>query len=97
MLMRLICALLTVLTVVSVVPMLTLSAAAAELVDELPKNEDGSYERYDDFEREYCFSQACVKNLLEKNGFEIISVESDVSGAPVTEKSERLYYTVRKK
>jgi len=61
------------------------------------ENEDGSYERYDDFEREYCFTQECVKRLLEKNGFEIISVESGIDGAPVTEKSERLYYTVIKK
>ena len=61
------------------------------------EKEDGTYERYDDFEREYCFSQECVKKLLEKNGFEIISVESDLGGSPVTSESERIYYTVRKK
>ena len=44
MLMRLICALLTVLTVVSVVPALTLYVAAEELVDDLPKNQDGTYD-----------------------------------------------------
>lgn len=61
------------------------------------ENEDGSYERYDDFEREYCFTRECVKKLLEKHGFEIISVESGIDGAPVTPASERLYYTVIKK
>lgn len=61
------------------------------------ENDDGSYERYDDFEREYCFSQQCVKALLEKNGFEIISVESDTRGGALTDTSERLYYTVIKK
>ncbi len=61
------------------------------------ENEDGSYERYDDYEREYCFSRESVERLLLKNGFELISVDSGIDGAPVTDTSERLYYTVRKK
>lgn len=44
MLMRLICALLTVLTMVSVVPALSVSAATAGVEDDLPKNDDGSYD-----------------------------------------------------
>ena len=44
MLLRLICALLTVLTMVSVVPALTISAATSTEDDGLPKNDDGSYD-----------------------------------------------------
>lgn len=60
------------------------------------ENEDGTYERYDDYEREYCFTRECVERLLEKNGFEIISVESGIDGAAVTPDSERWYFTARK-
>ena len=60
------------------------------------ESEDGSYERFDDYEREYCFSHERVEKLLEKCGFEVISVESDTDSSPVTDESDRLYYTVRK-
>ena len=60
------------------------------------ENEDGSYERFDDYEREYCFSHETVEKLLKKCGFEVISVESDTDSSPVTDESDRLYYTVRK-
>lgn len=61
------------------------------------ENSDGSYSRYDDYEREYCFTQKEVENLLEKCGFEIVSVDGDIDGSPVEKDTERLYFTAKRK
>ncbi len=60
------------------------------------ENEDGTYSRFDDYEREYCFTQNEVEKLLEKCGFEIISVDGDIDGSPVEKDTERLYFTAKR-
>lgn len=61
------------------------------------ENEDGGYARYDDFERECCFTQSEVEKLLEKSGFEVVSVEGDTDGSAVKADTERLYFTAKRK
>lgn len=61
------------------------------------ENSDGSYSRYDDYEREYCFTRKEVENLLEKCGFELVSVDGDIDGSSVEKDTERLYFTAKRK
>lgn len=61
------------------------------------ENADGTYSRYDDYEREYCFTQQKVEKLLKKCGFEIVTVDGDIDGSAVERDTERLYFTVRRK
>ncbi|MBQ8836300.1 MAG: class I SAM-dependent methyltransferase [Clostridia bacterium] len=60
------------------------------------QNEDGTYSRYDDYEREYCFTQREVEKLLQKCGFDIVTVDGDIDGSPVERDTERLYFTVKR-
>ena len=60
------------------------------------ENEDGTYSRFDDYEREYCFTQKEVEKLLEKCGFELVSVDGDIDGSPVEKDTERLYFTTKR-
>lgn len=61
------------------------------------ENADGSYSRYDDYERECCFTRKEVEKLLEKCGFELVSVDGDIDGSAVQKDTERLYFTARRK
>ncbi len=61
------------------------------------ENKDGTYSRFDDYEREYCFTQREIERLLEKCGFELISVDGDICGGAVAKDSERLYFTAKRK
>ena len=61
------------------------------------ENDDGSYSRFDDYEREYCFTEKEIVKLLEKCGFEIVSVDGDIDGSPVEKDTERLYFTAKRK
>ena len=60
------------------------------------ENNDGTYSRYDDYEREYCFTQKEVEKLLLKCGFELVSVDGDIDGLPVEKDTERLYFTAKR-
>ena len=61
------------------------------------KQENGAYERYDEIQRERCYSMKQIKSLLAKLGFEIIHVYGDFYKNPVTKESEKWYFTVRNK
>ena len=61
------------------------------------ENEDGTYSRFDDYEREYCFTQKEVEKLLLKCGFELVSVDGDIDGSAVEKDTERLYFTAKRK
>lgn len=61
------------------------------------ENEDGTYSRFDDYEREYCFGRREVEKLLEKCGFELVSVDGDIDGSPVEKDTERFYFTAKRK
>ncbi len=61
------------------------------------ENDDGSWSRFDEEQRERCWSLKTVKTLLEENGFELLAISSDFNGSPVDENTERWYFTVRAK
>ncbi len=55
------------------------------------------WQRTDEYQRQRMYSERTLKNALEKAGLELCETVSDVSGAPVTEASERIFYVCRKK
>ncbi len=59
------------------------------------ENKDGSYERFDETQREKYWSTETLTSALKKNGFEILQVTSDFYGSPVTEDSERAFFISR--
>ena len=61
------------------------------------ENEDGSWSRFDEEQREKCWSLKTVKAILEENGFELLALSSDFNGTPVDKDTERWYFTARAK
>ena len=61
------------------------------------RQSDDSYIRYDEIQREKCYSMKQIKSLLKELDFEIINVYGDTQKSPVTEESEKWYFTVRNK
>ena len=59
------------------------------------EGEDGSYQRFDEIQREKCYSPARVKKALCESGFEILKISGDLNGAPLSEDDERCYFTAR--
>ena len=59
------------------------------------EQEDGTYVRSDENQRERYWSDNVLKKSLEGCGFEILKVLSDLDGSPVTDNSERIFYVCR--
>ena len=59
------------------------------------ENEDGAYERYDEVQKEKCYSVARIKKALSDCGFEILGIYGDINGKELTDTDERCYFTVR--
>ena len=59
------------------------------------EREDGSWHRFDENQRERCWSVKTLSSLLTACGFEILSVSSDLSGTPVEETSARIFFACR--
>ena len=59
------------------------------------ENEDGTYTRSDEVQREKCYSMRQIKNALSESGFEIINVYGDLDKSAPQENSEKWYFTVR--
>ncbi len=59
------------------------------------QNEDGSYDRFDEIQKEKCYSVARVKRAICDCGFEIIKICGDLDGKPLSDTDERCYFTVR--
>ncbi len=59
------------------------------------ENDDGSYNRFDEIQREKCYSVKRIKKALLECGFEIINIYGDISGKELTDSDERCYFTVR--
>ena len=55
------------------------------------------WQRTDEYQRQRMYSERTLRNALEKAGLELCETVSDVSGAPVTGASERIFYVCRKK
>ncbi|MCI8386992.1 MAG: class I SAM-dependent methyltransferase [Clostridiales bacterium] len=58
--------------------------------------EDGRWERYDEEQRERCYSLRTIKKLLTETGFELLELSGGLNGEPVDEDTERWYFTVRR-
>lgn len=61
------------------------------------EDKDGTWLRFDEEQRERCYSLRTVEKLLCETGFEICSVASDREGGKVDADTERWYFTVRAK
>ena len=59
------------------------------------ENEDGSYDRFEEIQREKCYSVQRIKKALLESGFEIIKINGDLNGTPLSDTDERCYFTVR--
>ncbi|MBQ9744240.1 MAG: class I SAM-dependent methyltransferase [Clostridia bacterium] len=59
------------------------------------ENQDGTYTRYDEVQREKCYSLQRIKRALSDCGFEIIRICGDTNGKELTDSDERCYFTVR--
>ena len=59
------------------------------------EREDGSWHRFDENQRERCWSVKTLASLLTACGFEILAVSADLNGTPVEETSERIFFTCR--
>ncbi len=61
------------------------------------ENEDGSWTRYDEEQREKCWSLRTVKAILDETGFELCALTSDFDGSSVDGDTERWYFVARAK
>lgn len=59
------------------------------------ENEDGEYSRDDECHKERCYSFATVKKLLEKCGFDIIGVYSDLDLTPSSGNEMRSFFVAK--
>lgn len=58
---------------------------------------DGRWVRFDEEQRERCWSLRTVKKLLADCGFELLALSEDFDGSEVTKETERWYFTARAK
>ena len=61
------------------------------------ENEDGTYERADEQQKERCYSLDELKGALEFNGFELLGVFDDFEFSTVKNNSERWYFVAKAK
>ncbi|MBE6622458.1 MAG: class I SAM-dependent methyltransferase [Ruminococcaceae bacterium] len=59
------------------------------------EGEDGLWHRFDENQRERCWSVKTLSSLLIACGFEVLEIASDLDGTPVGETSERIFFTCR--
>ncbi len=59
------------------------------------EGEDGSYERYDDVQRERVYTIRSIKNSLSKCGFEFIGAYDNFDFDPASDDSNRIYIVAR--
>lgn len=59
------------------------------------ENEDGSYERYDEEQKEKMYSRTTLERLLKKTGFEIIDVYSDYDFSVISDNSDKWFFVCR--
>lgn len=59
------------------------------------ENDDGSYERYDEEQRERMYSMATLKRLLKKSGFELMDIYSDLQFSGNIDNSDKWFFVCR--
>lgn len=60
------------------------------------EDSDGRWERFDETQRERCYSLRTIKRLIDECGFELCELAGGLSGEPADENTERWYFTLRK-
>ena len=61
------------------------------------ENEDGGYIRSDEHQRERCYGDEKIRELLALCGFELLGIFSDYDFSEISEKTERWYIAARAK
>ena len=61
------------------------------------EDSDGRWERFDEEQRERCYSLRTVQKLLSEGGFELCELVGGFRGEEVNADTERWYFTVRRK
>lgn len=61
------------------------------------ETKNGLWQRFDEVQRERCYSIKTVRRLLAGAGFEIFSEASDFNGSEIDAETERFYITARAK
>lgn len=59
--------------------------------------DDGLWARYEEVQSERAYSDRTLRNLLEKAGFEILDIVSDLNGTPAALTDERHYFICKKR
>ena len=59
------------------------------------ENEDGSYDRYDEEQKEKMYTLRSVKNMLSDTGFEFIGAYSDFDFSEATDENDRIYIVAK--
>ena len=59
------------------------------------ENEDGSYTRYDEYQREKMYTLRGIKSALTKAGFDFLGAYSDYSFTQATDSDERIYIVAK--
>ena len=59
------------------------------------ENEDGTYDRYDEIQREKCYEKKQIEKLLLNCGFEIICVYGDMDKSIASDTDEKWYFVAR--
>ena len=59
------------------------------------ENEDGTYNRYDEIQKEKCYERKQIERLLMECGFEIIGVYGDLDKNVATDTDEKWYFVAR--
>lgn len=59
------------------------------------ENENGSYDRYDEVQKEKMYTLKNIKNMLSKTGFEFLGAYSDFNFSEATDENERIYIVAK--
>ena len=59
------------------------------------ENKDGTYDRYDEVQTEKCYSKRQIISLLERCGFELISVYGSLDKSNAKDTDEKWYFVAR--
>ena len=59
------------------------------------ENEDGSYERYDEDQREKSYSMTTLKKLLAKTGFEILDIYGGYDFSDISDNSDKWFFVCK--
>ena len=59
------------------------------------ENNDGRYSRFDEEQRERCYTMEEINDSLARAGFELLEVVADTDSNPIAESTERWHFTAK--